>query len=201
VAKVSDFGLSVKVDEGASHVSNAHHGTPFYMAPEVTHAGFLSLAADSYSFGAPRTVRHMHIECRAQRPRNSAHASPACLLPVHCCARIRTRLLLTQLLSDQTTLSRTVSLCCGADTSQWPRCCVRALAMMHVWHACRCDDVGDPPRHSAVRVELEWAAHPTSGLPYLPPHVPAVIFRSRDRLPVPRPQLSAELQPDSPSAR
>jgi serine/threonine protein kinase len=52
VAKVSDFGLSVKVDEFFGHVSNAHHGTPFYMAPEVTRAGFLSMAADSYSFGA-----------------------------------------------------------------------------------------------------------------------------------------------------
>lgn len=51
VAKVSDFGLSVKVDEFFGHVSNAHHGTPFYMAPEVTRAGFLSMAADSYSFG------------------------------------------------------------------------------------------------------------------------------------------------------
>ena len=53
VAKVSDFGLSVKIDEFFGHVSNAHHGTPFYMAPEVTRAGFLSMAADSYSFGAP----------------------------------------------------------------------------------------------------------------------------------------------------
>jgi serine/threonine protein kinase len=52
VAKVSDFGLSVRVDEFFGHVSNAHHGTPFYMAPEVTQAGFLSMAADSYSFGA-----------------------------------------------------------------------------------------------------------------------------------------------------
>lgn len=34
VVKVSDFGLSVKVDE-SGHVSNAHHGTPGYMAPEV----------------------------------------------------------------------------------------------------------------------------------------------------------------------
>lgn len=51
MAKVSDFGLSVKVDEFFGHVSNARHGTPFYMAPEVTRAGFLSMAADSYSFG------------------------------------------------------------------------------------------------------------------------------------------------------
>jgi len=52
-AKVSDFGLSMKLDPAAGHISNMRQGTPFYAAPEVRDAGFLSKAADTFSFGAP----------------------------------------------------------------------------------------------------------------------------------------------------
>lgn len=51
-AKISDFGLSMKLDPAAGHISNMRQGTPFYAAPEVRDAGFLSKAADTFSFGA-----------------------------------------------------------------------------------------------------------------------------------------------------
>ena len=34
--KVSDFGLSVRVGEGQSHLSNLFQGTPYYCAPVST---------------------------------------------------------------------------------------------------------------------------------------------------------------------
>lgn len=51
-AKVSDFGLSVKMDPATGHVSNLRQGTPFYIAPEVRDQGHMSMAADSFAFGA-----------------------------------------------------------------------------------------------------------------------------------------------------
>ena len=50
-AKVGDFGLSMKLDPAAGHISNMRQGTPFYAAPEVRDAGYLSKAADAFSFG------------------------------------------------------------------------------------------------------------------------------------------------------
>ncbi|KXZ52942.1 hypothetical protein GPECTOR_8g317 [Gonium pectorale] len=51
VAKVCDFGLSVRMGEGQTHASNRWQGTPFYMAPELLTLGRVSKAADVYSFG------------------------------------------------------------------------------------------------------------------------------------------------------
>ncbi|KXZ52951.1 hypothetical protein GPECTOR_8g325 [Gonium pectorale] len=51
VAKVCDFGLSVRMGEGQTHASNRWQGTPFYMAPELLALGRVSKAADVYSFG------------------------------------------------------------------------------------------------------------------------------------------------------
>ena len=50
-AKIADFGLSVYMQEGQSHMSNTKRGTPFYTAPEVHYAGNLTKAADLYSYG------------------------------------------------------------------------------------------------------------------------------------------------------
>jgi serine/threonine protein kinase len=51
LAKVSDFGLAVKMDPSQQHVSNLRQGTPFYIAPEVRECGRLGFAADSHAFG------------------------------------------------------------------------------------------------------------------------------------------------------
>ncbi|CAD7700032.1 unnamed protein product [Ostreobium quekettii] len=51
VAKIADFGLSIKMGLLQSHISNQRAGTPFYMAPELCHQGILSKKADVFSFG------------------------------------------------------------------------------------------------------------------------------------------------------
>ncbi|KAG2453166.1 hypothetical protein HYH02_002490 [Chlamydomonas schloesseri] len=51
VAKVADFGLSMRLDHDETHVSNAFHGTLVYMAPETLLKGHVSRASDVYSFG------------------------------------------------------------------------------------------------------------------------------------------------------
>ncbi|KAG2453164.1 hypothetical protein HYH02_002489 [Chlamydomonas schloesseri] len=51
VAKVADFGLSMRLDKDETHVSNAFHGTLAYMAPETLLNGHVSRASDVYSFG------------------------------------------------------------------------------------------------------------------------------------------------------
>ncbi|KAF8057640.1 HT1 [Scenedesmus sp. PABB004] len=51
VAKVSDFGLSLCVDPGETHVSSVHAGTLTHMAPELLMQGRCSRASDVYSFG------------------------------------------------------------------------------------------------------------------------------------------------------
>jgi len=51
IAKVADFGLSVKMDHMETHMSNVFQGTLTHMAPEVLLEGRISKAADVYAFG------------------------------------------------------------------------------------------------------------------------------------------------------
>uniref|UniRef100_A0A383VFW0 Protein kinase domain-containing protein n=1 Tax=Tetradesmus obliquus TaxID=3088 RepID=A0A383VFW0_TETOB len=51
VAKVGDFGLSLKMDHTATHISSVYQGTLTHMAPEVMLSGRVSKAADVYAFG------------------------------------------------------------------------------------------------------------------------------------------------------
>jgi len=51
VAKLADFGMSIKMGGNQTHVSGVRHGTPLYIAPEVLREGRASKAADVYAFG------------------------------------------------------------------------------------------------------------------------------------------------------
>ncbi|GLC58980.1 hypothetical protein PLESTB_001429200 [Pleodorina starrii] len=51
IAKVADFGLSVRLDHTATHISHAFQGSLTHMAPEVMLQGHVSRAADVYAFG------------------------------------------------------------------------------------------------------------------------------------------------------
>ncbi|GAX74177.1 hypothetical protein CEUSTIGMA_g1626.t1 [Chlamydomonas eustigma] len=50
-AKVADFGLSVKMNNADTHMSNMYQGTMTHMAPELLMEGRISKAADVYAFG------------------------------------------------------------------------------------------------------------------------------------------------------
>lgn len=51
VAKVADFGLSLKIDPLDTHISNAFQGTMTHMAPETLMHGRISRASDTYAYG------------------------------------------------------------------------------------------------------------------------------------------------------
>lgn len=51
IAKVADFGLSLRVSPEETHVSNAFQGTMSHMAPETLMHGRVSKAVDVYAFG------------------------------------------------------------------------------------------------------------------------------------------------------
>ncbi|EFJ42183.1 hypothetical protein VOLCADRAFT_107375 [Volvox carteri f. nagariensis] len=51
IAKVADFGLSVRLDPTATHMSHAFQGSLTHMAPEVMLQGHISRPADVYAFG------------------------------------------------------------------------------------------------------------------------------------------------------
>ncbi|PNH10405.1 putative serine/threonine-protein kinase [Tetrabaena socialis] len=87
-AKVADFGLSLPLQEGATHTSNCFQGTPLYCAPEVISAGHLSTKADVWSFGVMllelfygctmQTIRSLHdtVQCGLRQGRPLAAGLP-----------------------------------------------------------------------------------------------------------------------------
>lgn len=51
LAKISDFGLSLSLDNGKTHVEDLYQGTTTHMAPEILLRGRQSKASDVYAFG------------------------------------------------------------------------------------------------------------------------------------------------------
>eukprot|EP00873_Tetraselmis_striata_P034143 jgi/Tetstr1/454407/TSEL_041308.t1 len=64
VAKIADFGLSVKMDEDQTHVSGVHAGTLSHMSPELLLQGHAGKAADVYAFGLASDCWHHDAEKR-----------------------------------------------------------------------------------------------------------------------------------------
>ncbi|KAJ9524730.1 hypothetical protein QJQ45_024366 [Haematococcus lacustris] len=91
VAKVADFGLSLKMDHLETHISSVFQGTMTHMAPEIMLEGRVSKAADVYAFGitlwelftgghafkgVPRALLGHQITREALRPRWPDAAPP-----------------------------------------------------------------------------------------------------------------------------
>ncbi|KXZ45652.1 hypothetical protein GPECTOR_52g51 [Gonium pectorale] len=86
IAKVADFGLSVRMGEGQTHASNKFQGTPLYSAPEVLTRGHLTKSSDVFSYGVMllEFFYGSHIaEVKARRAAGLAAADASAPQPPH----------------------------------------------------------------------------------------------------------------------
>ncbi|GIL48212.1 hypothetical protein Vafri_4894 [Volvox africanus] len=86
VAKLADFGLSVKMNPSQTSVDNNRTGTPFYASPEVRQHGNLTKASDLYALGVVLWEMWHGRPCyqRVRGVKHYIHASGYPSYPSHC---------------------------------------------------------------------------------------------------------------------